>query len=268
MHPSCWQREQHPLHAWNIRHRQSIVISKWWHEWWHVWRWVSIGVRSLYPSGGPELSRGREQESRCRPQEREWAGYSCPNRNLFSSCLQQGKVLRILKVERQASKVSQHVLPDETTVESEAASLVELVRFHKDVMSRILNKAFLQIPTFVRLRSPQLSDIHNITEPHRPKHRMTKRVPVRDTIALLMPDYCVIPNRYRNHLSFKGPVISVEIKPKQGFLEASPSQLNIAPFCLKQFQKVCPEHEHHDHHTWPMITNLLKFMKYSWNKEV
>ncbi|RWS05305.1 Inositol-pentakisphosphate 2-kinase-like protein [Dinothrombium tinctorium] len=50
--------------------------------------------------------------------------------------------------------------------------------------------------------------------------RKHKSLPDEDTFALLMPDFCDIPQTIATNDNLIGPVISVEIKPKQGFLSS------------------------------------------------
>ena len=68
---------------------------------------------------------------------------------------------------------------------------------------------------------------------------------MRKASALLLPDYCILPSRFKKQFSCEGPVICVEIKPKQGFLpspESLPQDMlvksKVSRFCLKQFHKV------------------------------
>lgn len=119
-----------------------------------------------------------------------------------------------------------------------------------DVVLKPLFGSFIDIPKLVYLTSNHVEVINTIAEGSRPGHRLHKSIEVKDSYALLLPDYCGQPRLGRtirtNSRRFKlvGPVISTEIKPKQGFLpdlESLPSELaikaNVSRFCLKQYHK-------------------------------
>ena len=77
------------------------------------------------------------------------------------------------------------------------------------------------------------------------ENRLNKGIVIKDTWALLVADYCCMPKCISSCYALTGPVISVEIKPKQGFLP-SPQQLDnqlwikakVCRFALKQAYKV------------------------------
>lgn len=70
-------------------------------------------------------------------------------------------------------------------------------------------------------------------------------IPNQESWALLLNDYCCIPNEPSLQPYLTGPVISVEIKPKQGFPpllyhlgEEKPIAARVCRFALKQAFKV------------------------------
>lgn len=115
--------------------------------------------------------------------------------------------------------------------------LNDLVTFQRDVIRKILTTDSLDVPYIVKLSEEQVSIINSLIESYRPCHRLQKSIPVRDTFALLLPDYCYLSTDLRQQFSSEGPVISVEIKPKQGFVNPVDG-LSAAPYCLKQFEKM------------------------------
>lgn len=121
---------------------------------------------------------------------------------------------------------------------SDVAALNQLVQFHEEVISQIIGKEFFHVANIVHLTEQQVAMIHHVTESCRPPHRMSKALTIEDTIALLLPDYCSIPSWLSHRYACDGPVISVEIKPKQGFLPPCAGDVRFAAFCLKQFEKV------------------------------
>jgi len=109
-----------------------------------------------------------------------------------------------------------------------------------------MNNDFLDVPKMICLSQQEVSLLNSlIAGSRRPCHRLSKSIPNGPTSALLLPDYCILPSRFRKQLLCEGPVICVEIKPKQGFLpspESLPQDMlvksKVSRFCLKQFHKL------------------------------
>ena len=125
--------------------------------------------------------------------------------------------------------------------------LLDLIDFQENVMKRIMNNDFLEVPKMIFLNESQVSLVNQvIAKSCRPDHRLGKSIPTgTSTFALVLRDYCCLPMTLRSNYSLRGPVISVEIKPKQGFLpspESIPEEMMVksfvSRFCLKQFHKV------------------------------
>ena len=134
-----------------------------------------------------------------------------------------------------------------TCSKSTQDQLRDLIEFQENVMKRIMNNDFLQIPRMVFLSQKQLCLINQVvSNTSRPGHRLVKSIPTEtSTFALVLPDYCCLPLEIRRRFTLEGPVMSVEIKPKQGFLPSSESlplemmvKSQVSRFCLKQFHKV------------------------------
>ena len=113
---------------------------------------------------------------------------------------------------------------------SQFEKLETIARYVNDVIRPEL-LAFVDPVTIFKLDWNQLEAIRNLVNPCRPPKRMVKDIFY--PAALVMPDYAFMSE------PGKGPVLSVEIKPKRGFLHhenlVHPTLCN---FCLKQFFKL------------------------------
>ena len=125
--------------------------------------------------------------------------------------------------------------------------MANLIKYQENVIGSLINNAFLDVPLLVKLSRQQVALISSATQSCRPKHRLVKGLALRETTALLLPDYCSHPlpmptgvacrtRKSLQRLPRRAPVLSVEIKPKQGFV--SPHGLPVSAFCLKQTDKV------------------------------
>lgn len=81
----------------------------------------------------------------------------------------------------------------------------------------------------VHLESGFVRSISKMIETHRPAHRLNKMLIFEDQYAMVMDDLCALPSELMriikpDHLI--GPTISIELKPKQGFLPVNPFMLD------------------------------------------
>ncbi|XP_077541906.1 inositol phosphate kinase 1 isoform X1 [Haemaphysalis longicornis] len=96
--------------------------------------------------------------------------------------------------------------------------------FIERVMKALLGSRFVFPPVLVRLTADNVRLINKAVQLERPSHRLKKNVREVPTVGLLFPDHCTLPSHLRKFS--EGPVLSIEIKPKQGFLP-SPSDVPI-----------------------------------------
>ncbi|XP_077488184.1 inositol phosphate kinase 1 isoform X1 [Amblyomma americanum] len=88
--------------------------------------------------------------------------------------------------------------------------------FIEHVMKPLLGSQFVRAPVLIRLTAENVRLINKAVQLDRPLHRLKKNVKEAPTVGLLFPDYCTLPSHLRKFA--EGPVLSIEIKPKQGFL--------------------------------------------------
>ena len=81
----------------------------------------------------------------------------------------------------------------------------------------------------VNLNHEQLETIQKIVAPKRPEKRLSKNIFY--PAGLLMPDHCFLSD------PGEGPTLSVEIKPKLGYINPKVSQGKSCNYCLKQQYK-------------------------------
>ncbi|GIY02204.1 inositol-pentakisphosphate 2-kinase, partial [Caerostris extrusa] len=99
--------------------------------------------------------------------------------------------------------------------------------------------------TLVFIHKDDIKTLNNLFSSLRPKYRVHRIVKEENSYVLMLPDYCTLPPDLKVYPSV-GPVISVEIKPKQGFLlkeKFLPSNLLSSSmlkcrFCMMQHYKM------------------------------
>lgn len=121
--------------------------------------------------------------------------------------------------------------------------LEEQVTFVQDVLRPLLGN-FVHCPNIVPLTAEEISVVNKRVQNSRPAQRCNKSVKEVDTYVLILPDYCSLPPEMSVHPT-AGPVISIEIKPKQGFMLKEeclpPSQFmksQMCRFCMMQYYKL------------------------------
>lgn len=135
------------------------------------------------------------------------------NSSLVVALKSRTKVIRLLKKDGKIMKSSQ----DHHVSQHPMRSLQFI-----HLIMKPLTEPFLSGPMeLVHLKSDFINSLSTIVENHRPSHRLDKTLLLDDQYALVMDDLCALPSKLVDGIGSNclcGPTISIEIKPKQGFL--------------------------------------------------
>lgn len=158
------------------------------------------------------------------------------NSSLVIALKLERKVIRLLKADAKQLK--------NVETENIYSMLMSHIAFNVNVIPAIINTNFYTYPQLIKLNESQIETINQLVRDKRPSFRLDKTISNSDTYALLLPDYCCLPKSLRQ-FSSAGPVISVEIKPKQGFLPDAGLLIDelkiksqVCRYCLAQFHKL------------------------------
>ena len=125
----------------------------------------------------------------------------------------QAKVIRLLKKDGKIMKSSQdhHV----------SQHPMRNIKFIHRIMKPLTDPFLSGATELVHLKSDFINLLSKKVEVERPLHRLDKTLHLDDQYALVMDDLCTLPTQLTRLLGSQdlcGPTISIEIKPKQGFL--------------------------------------------------
>ncbi|GFU28316.1 inositol-pentakisphosphate 2-kinase [Nephila pilipes] len=156
----------------------------------------------------------------------------------FVICL--NKEEKVIRLEKQ-DVTSEYI----TCVEEQRQKCENQISVVKNVMKPLLGKNLVHCPTLVFIHKEDIKILNGLFSEQRPKARVHKIVKEENSYVLMLPDYCTLPPDLKMFPSV-GPVISVEIKPKQGFLSkeqclSTSFSLSSAPkcrFCMMQIYKM------------------------------
>uniref|UniRef100_A0A6G1SJP7 Inositol-pentakisphosphate 2-kinase n=1 Tax=Aceria tosichella TaxID=561515 RepID=A0A6G1SJP7_9ACAR len=135
------------------------------------------------------------------------------NSSIVVAIKNRSKVIRLLKKDGKIMRTSQ----DHHVTQHPMRSIKFIHLIMKPLTSPYLSDA----TQLVHLKSDFINMLSKKVEVERPSHRLDKTLHLDDQYALVMDDLCTLPDhliRHFNEVDFSGPTISVEIKPKQGFL--------------------------------------------------
>lgn len=135
------------------------------------------------------------------------------NSSIVVALKTKAKVIRLLKKDGKIMKSSQ----DHHVTQHPMRSM----KFIHLIMKPLADPFLSSATELVHLKSDFINILSKIVEAERPLHRLDKTLHLDDQYALVMDDLCMLPHHLTRQLSledFCGPTISVEIKPKQGFL--------------------------------------------------
>lgn len=135
------------------------------------------------------------------------------NSSIVIALKAQSKVIRLLKKDGKIMRSSH----DHHMRQHPMRSL----KFIHLIMKPLTDPFLSGSTELIHLKSQFISRLSELVEAHRPQHRLDKTLLLDDQYALVMDDLCALPDHLIRQLDAKylcGPTISVEIKPKQGFL--------------------------------------------------
>lgn len=135
------------------------------------------------------------------------------NSSIVIALKSQAKVIRLLKKDGKIMKSSQ----DHHVTQHPMRS----IKFIHLIMKPLTDPFLSEDTELIHLKSEFINNLSKRVEAHRPVHRLEKTLLLDDQYALVMNDLCALPTNLIRQLKPKdlcGPTISVEIKPKQGFL--------------------------------------------------
>lgn len=135
------------------------------------------------------------------------------NSSIVVAIKNRAKVIRLLKKDGKIMRTSQ----DHHVTQHPMRSL----KFIHLIMKPLTSPYLSDTTQLVHLKSEFINMLSRKVEVERPSHRLDKTLHLDDQYALVMDDLCTLPEHLMgnfNENDFLGPTISVEIKPKQGFL--------------------------------------------------
>ena len=135
------------------------------------------------------------------------------NSSIVVALKNEAKVIRLLKKD---GKIMKSSLDHHVTQHP-----MRSIKFIHHIMRPLADPFLSGTPELVHLKSDFINKLSKRVEANRPAHRLDKTLHLDDQYALVMSDLCSIPVKLTRQLSsddLSGPTISIEIKPKQGFL--------------------------------------------------
>ncbi|ESO88804.1 hypothetical protein LOTGIDRAFT_165220 [Lottia gigantea] len=151
--------------------------------------------------------------------------------------------------------------------------LKKVIDYVKNVMQPLLSKKFVQIPVLCKVKDGIPKEAELMVTPSRPGHRRCKSQDNVDTsarTALVLPDLCFLPGNIMSPCTSSNisdtPTISIEIKPKKGFLPTSDDIDNtslrhqVCKYCMHQRLKT-------KEGKWQRTTNYCPLDLFSGNKQ-
>ncbi|XP_064605392.1 inositol-pentakisphosphate 2-kinase-like isoform X2 [Liolophura sinensis] len=147
---------------------------------------------------------------------------------------------RVYRMIKRPCRPVNHTLTHEERMQVQSRELHQLqliADYVSNVMSPIIPAAFVVSPVLVDIAGSHMAEVAKSVEAMRPAHRKNKEVDPASRSALALPDLCFVPNALP--LKAQPPTVSIEIKPKRGFIPTSPYiakenqiKLEVCKYCL------------------------------------
>lgn len=135
------------------------------------------------------------------------------NSSIVFALSNRAKVIRLLKKDGKIMKSSQ----DHHVTQHPMRS----IKFMHLIMKPLTEPFLSGDLELIHLKSKFVNWLSKTAETNRPRHRLDKTLHLDDQYALVMDDLCTLPINLTEKLGptdLVGPTLSIEIKPKQGFL--------------------------------------------------
>lgn len=135
------------------------------------------------------------------------------NSSIVIALKHKSKVIRLLKKDGKLMRSSQ----DHHVTQHPMRS----IQFIHLIMKPLTSPFMSDTTELAHLKSEFINMLSKKVEAERPSHRLDKTLHLDDQYALIMNDLCALPEKLIKYLGpddLIGPTLSVEIKPKQGFL--------------------------------------------------
>lgn len=135
------------------------------------------------------------------------------NSSIVIALKNKSKVIRLLKKDGKLMRSSQ----DHHVTQHPMRSIQFIHLIMKPLTSPFMSEA----TELAHLKSEFINMLSKRVEAERPSHRLDKTLHLDDQYALIMDDLCALPDKLISCIGARdlsGPTLSVEIKPKQGFL--------------------------------------------------
>lgn len=135
------------------------------------------------------------------------------NSSIVIALKTRAKVIRLLKKDGKIMKSSQY--------HHAAQHPMRSMKFIHLIMKPLAAPFLSGAMELIHLKSDFINLLSKEVEVYRPFHRLDKTLHLDDQYALVMDDLCALPSQLTEQIhpeDLCGPTISVEIKPKQGFL--------------------------------------------------
>lgn len=166
--------------------------------------------------------------------ETDWKYRGEGNKSLVLA-LPNEQVLRMLK---------ENCSVDLQTKEDNSLEELSLqAEYYSTVVMPLIGRDFAPQVELIVVPDEEAKELSRLVESYRPEYRKTKRLKLRNCYGFCLPDCTFLPKHYLQYKT-SGSLITVEVKPKMGFLPTSPfipqdqlTKLQVCKFQLLQRKK-------------------------------
>ncbi|GAB1598487.1 inositol-pentakisphosphate 2-kinase-like isoform X1 [Argonauta hians] len=166
------------------------------------------------------------------------------NVNMVLSDIKHKKVYRFVKTDLKCENNVEHNIDRADQIHCKLQRTVDYV---KEVMQPLLSSVYVISPLLEKIPIGFAEKVNRAIKKARPAHRKGKDIDFAAQAALVLPDFCYVfqPNCISSLHSITVPcpaTISIEIKPKSGFIPISnyiknPIKFKVCKFCMRSHLK-------------------------------